>query len=105
MRVRVRARIRFRSSVRVTDGEGQAKERPDHDADDGAGGINVAVTSLATVDCTPPLISGVQAGNIEPRSADISFTTNEPASGSVHYGVACDQLTETSTSNTSFKIK
>ncbi|MBD3869397.1 MAG: hypothetical protein IFK94_14850, partial [Acidobacteria bacterium] len=69
------------------------------DADDGAGGMNVPVTAVATVDCTPPLISGVQAGNIEPRSADVSFITDEPASGAVNYGTSCGQLTDTSSSN------
>jgi len=62
------------------------------DADDGAGGTNVTVTDTATVDCTPPVITGVQATDIEPRSATISFNTNEPARSTVRYGASCGAL-------------
>ncbi len=68
------------------------------DADDGAGGTNITVTAQAVVDCTPPLISGVQTENIEPRSAGVSFDTDEPARGTVHYGTACGQPAATANS-------
>lgn len=63
------------------------------DADNGQGGQNITVTDTAAVDCTPPVISNVQALNIGPRSATIRFTTNEPARGKVRYGLACGSLT------------
>jgi len=59
------------------------------DADDGQGGSNVLVTATATVDCTAPVISNVQVTDIGPREATITFTTNEPARSTVHYGDAC----------------
>jgi hypothetical protein len=62
------------------------------DADDGQGGVDVVVTDLATVDCTPPLITDVQAVGVLPRSASIAFTTDEPASARVRYGMECDAL-------------
>ena len=64
------------------------------DADDGQGGTNVVVTDTATVDCTAPVISNVQTTNIEPRSATVTFDTDEPANGTVRYGLACGTLTE-----------
>ena len=65
------------------------------DADDGLGGTNVEVTDTAIVDCTPPLISNVQATDVEARSATITFNTDEPARGIVYYGLSCGALTET----------
>ncbi len=65
------------------------------DADDGEGGTNVVVTDTATVDCTPPAISNVVAGNIEPRSATITFDADELVRGTVYYGESCGALTET----------
>jgi hypothetical protein len=62
------------------------------DADDGMGGTNVTVTDTATVDCTDPIITGVQAVNLEPRSADITFNTSEPAATTVRYGSSCGNL-------------
>ncbi|MCK4341648.1 MAG: exo-alpha-sialidase, partial [Phycisphaerae bacterium] len=68
------------------------------DADDGEGHYNVVVTATATVDCTRPTISNVQAINVEPRSADITFDCDELAKGTVYYGLSCGSLTETATS-------
>jgi len=65
------------------------------DADDGQGNYNVVVTDTAIVDCTPPVISNVQATNIEAREATITFTTDEPAQGTVRYGLSCGALTGT----------
>ncbi len=66
------------------------------DADDGLGGSDVVVTVEATViDCGAPLIHGLQINEIEPHSAVISFSTDEPAIGMVRFGPACDQLTQT----------
>lgn len=59
------------------------------DADDGQGGLNIQVTTNSSVDCTPPVISNPQASNIQPRSATVSFDTDEPANGLVRYGAAC----------------
>jgi len=71
------------------------------DADDGQGGQNVSVVATAAVDCTPPAISGVQTANLGPFSATVTFNTNEPARGTVRYGLACGSLTD-SASETGF---
>ncbi|MHC4611262.1 MAG: hypothetical protein ACYS7M_13035, partial [Planctomycetota bacterium] len=59
------------------------------DEDDGAGGTNVVVTDDALVDCDAPIISNVLVVDIEPRSATVTFDTDEPANGAVHYGLDC----------------
>jgi len=67
------------------------------DADDGLGGTDVEVTATAVVDCQAPLISNVQVPDVGPRDATITFETDEPANGAVHYGLTCESLTETAT--------
>lgn len=62
-----------------------------NDADNGSGSPAV-VTATATVDCVGPVITNVMATNIAPRSATVTFTTNEPASGKVLYGTSCGAL-------------
>jgi hypothetical protein len=64
------------------------------DADDGFGGMNVTVTQTSVVDCTPPVVSNVQTVDIDPRSARVTFDTNELANGRVLYGTSCAALTE-----------
>ncbi|UCC32068.1 MAG: S8 family serine peptidase, partial [Phycisphaerales bacterium] len=64
------------------------------DADDGQGGTNVTVTATATVDCTGPVISNVQVTDIGSENATVTFTTDEPATGTVRYGLSCGSLTE-----------
>ncbi len=64
------------------------------DADDGQGNQNVPVTATATIDCTPPVITGVNVTNIEPRSATVVVETDEPAFVTVRYGTDCGQLVE-----------
>ncbi|RMF71486.1 MAG: hypothetical protein D6744_17900 [Planctomycetota bacterium] len=63
------------------------------DANDGLGGTNVLVTATAPVDCTPPVISNVQVINIGPRSATVTFDTDEAANGAVRFGADCATLT------------
>ncbi len=60
------------------------------DADNGQGGYNIVVTDTAPIDCTPPGIGNVQATNIQPRSATVTFTSNEPVRGKVWYGLSCN---------------
>ena len=62
------------------------------DADNGRGGVNVEVTATAVVDCDPPVISNVQASPVQPRSATITLTTDEPARVTVRWGTACESL-------------
>ncbi len=62
------------------------------DADDGQGNFNVSVTDTADVDCTAPVISNVAAINVEARSADITFNTDEAAQSRVYYGTSCGSL-------------
>jgi hypothetical protein len=64
------------------------------DADDGQGGTNVAVTATATVDCAGPVISNVQITDISSENATVTFDTDEGATGTVRYGLACGALTE-----------
>lgn len=45
-------------------------------------------TTLAVLDTTPPAISGVQSSHVTNSSAAISWTTNEPASSQVQYGIS-----------------
>ncbi len=63
------------------------------DLDSGAGKPAVA-TSEATVDCTAPVVSLVSVPTIEPRSAVITFETDEPSTVSVRYGTSCGALNE-----------
>ena len=67
------------------------------DADDGQGHTNVVVTDTANVDCLPPQISNVQTSEIHAWSATVTFDTDEPAVGAVHYGLDCGALDETAT--------
>lgn len=69
------------------------------DADDGMGGFNIARTDTATIDCVGPVISNVQATNIAPRSATVTFNTDEVARGTVRYGTSCGNLTGTVQNN------
>ena len=57
------------------------------DANDGAGGVNVARTDTALADCVAPIITNVQATNVTGNSADITWLTNEAADSTVTYGV------------------
>ncbi len=68
------------------------------DADTGEGSPDT-VQVFATVDCTPPVISGVMATDIGPRAATVTFTTDEPASALVRWGTTCgDWIGEATTS-------
>jgi subtilisin-like proprotein convertase family protein len=65
------------------------------DADNGAGGFGI-VHDDASVDCRPPLISNVQAGEVTGFSARITWDTDEPADSAVTYGLmAPGSTTET----------
>ncbi|MCD4750598.1 MAG: hypothetical protein K8R59_14605 [Thermoanaerobaculales bacterium] len=70
------------------------------DADDGQGGTNVPVTTIATVDCTPPGISNVRTTTVEARRAVVEFDANEPVIGRVHYGTSCAALSNSASSAT-----
>ncbi len=65
------------------------------DEDDGMGGVNVVVEDEAIIDCQPPTIVDVQAINVEARTADITYTADEPVRATVHYGLNCNALNET----------
>jgi hypothetical protein len=67
------------------------------DADNGQGNYSVPVTFTATVDCTGPAISGIQTTDIGPAQATVIFNTDEPANGTVRYGLSCDSLTDAAT--------
>ncbi|MDH3628993.1 MAG: hypothetical protein OES25_15210, partial [Acidobacteriota bacterium] len=53
------------------------------DADDGMGGTNIAKTDQAIVDCTAPIISNIVTADVQPRSATITFDTDQPALGTI----------------------
>ncbi len=63
-----------------------------NDADDGTGSPAVSMDTGA-VDCTPPAISAVATTNVLPRSATVTFTTDEPARPKVRWGTSCGSLT------------
>ena len=69
------------------------------DADDGQGGTNVVVTAQGKVDldCQSPVISDVQVAEVDVDAATVTFVTDEPAIGTVRYGLACGTLTESVT--------
>ena len=63
------------------------------DADDGQGGYEVPVVTSALVDCQGPVISNVQVVDIGSETATVTFDTDEPAVGTVRYGLSCGSLT------------
>ncbi len=77
------------------------------DADTGEGSpATVQVT--ADVDCTPPVISNVMASDVQPRSATITFDTDEAASATVRWGTTCgvwDDEVSVSTLNSSHSVE
>ncbi len=58
------------------------------DEDDGNGGVNVPVTTTALIDCVGPVISAVASQNVTGNSAQVVWTTDELATGSVTYDTA-----------------
>ncbi|HNQ22952.1 MAG TPA: S8 family serine peptidase [Phycisphaerae bacterium] len=88
-------------SLSATDGSGVLLVAPGDtvtatyiDADDGLGGVNVVVTTVAPVDCVAPLVFAVQAAEVLPRAATITLQTDEPARACVLYGTDCELLTQ-----------
>ena len=67
------------------------------DADDGQGGQNVTVTDTAVVNCEGPAITDVQVTDITSDSATVTFVTDRPAIGTIHYGLACGSLPDSET--------
>ena len=63
------------------------------DGDDGLGGMNVTKIDQATIDCAPPVISNIVTVEVQPRSATVTFDTDEPAIGTVRHGTSCTALT------------
>jgi hypothetical protein len=58
------------------------------DADDGQGGMNIPRTATAGTDCRPPSLSNVAVSGVTGDGATISWTTDEPASSIVRFGLA-----------------
>jgi uncharacterized repeat protein (TIGR01451 family) len=65
--------------------EGDAITATYVDADDGEGGTGVVRTATAVADCTPPVITAVQATDVTGKSARITWTTDEKADSEVLY--------------------
>ncbi len=55
------------------------------DADDGMGQPQISVYTIEA-DCAPPTIAPVQVNNLTDTTATVSWTTSEPATGSVQWG-------------------
>ena len=55
-------------------------------------GESVEVTVSATVDCFPPAIGSVALSLLGATQAQIQFTTDEPARGTLRYGTSCGNL-------------
>ncbi|HRX84479.1 MAG TPA: fibronectin type III domain-containing protein [Phycisphaerae bacterium] len=66
----------YHFQIRVTDADGETAQTTD-----------ATFNTLAAADTTPPVISGVQA-TAGAASAVISWTTNEPATSRVEYGLS-----------------
>lgn len=58
-------------------------------ADDGHGGIDSETINIKVnnVDIEPPILSNIRTSNLTYNSATISWTTNEPATSKVEYGL------------------
>ena len=69
--------------------EGDTVTASYYDEDDGTGSPAL-VEDTALVDCTPPETSDVQAIDITPSSAVITFNASEPALGTIDYGLSCE---------------
>ncbi|MDF1809738.1 MAG: S8 family serine peptidase [Phycisphaerales bacterium] len=57
------------------------------DLDDGEGNI-VSVMASASIDCTAPTLTSTSVSNLEPRSASVDATTDEPTKITVNYGTS-----------------
>ena len=57
------------------------------DDDDGMGGTDVDKIDSAVVDCAAPVVIAVKTLDIEPRSATIQVTTDEPVQATVRVPV------------------
>lgn len=57
------------------------------DADDGQGGVDVPRQASVDIDCLAPQILAVQAGALTGSTALVSWTTDEPATSSVTWGL------------------
>ncbi len=62
------------------------------DADTGGGSPGVA-SADAIVDCVPAIVSDVTVFDVQAHRATVSFSTNEPCSPTVRYGLSCGALT------------
>lgn len=60
------------------------------DADDGSGSP-ATVQAQASIDCLPPVISGVAVVDSGGSMATVTFHTSEPASATVHIGLSCGE--------------
>ncbi|MBN1878596.1 hypothetical protein JW823_00620 [bacterium] len=97
----------FQESIDIRDsaaapGNGYIDASPDDvitgtyiDASTGFGGVNIPVTDTAVVDDTYPVISNVTIAFHDDTSATITWTTDEPCTGTVIYGLSTPD-TETS---------
>lgn len=84
----------FEGSFYTTTGSPQANEVKVTDNDtifvryldpDYCGIPNYEVLATVNTDCTPPIITNISISNITGHDAVVTFTTNEPAKGSVYY--------------------
>jgi hypothetical protein len=65
------------------------------------GGAPAIVSAVAGLDCQAPVISDIAVGPVFAQLAVITFTTDEPARGGSRWGLDCDSLTETFSSDLS----
>jgi hypothetical protein len=72
-------------------------------ASDAAGNSSTAANvtvSVANVDTTPPAIANLAAGNIQATAATITWSTNEPATSQVDYGLTIAYGSQTAPDST-----
>ncbi len=59
-------------------------------AEDISGKVNNSVSALFTVDRTSPLLTSIAIASVSQNSAQVSWTTDEPANATVHYGTSAN---------------
>jgi hypothetical protein len=67
------------------------------DADDGQGGTDVSKLATATTDCRAPTVSAVAIVAVGASEASVTWTTDEPATSVVRFGIATPPASQTST--------
>jgi subtilisin family serine protease len=69
------------------------------DADDGHGGSNIVLEASAGVDCTAPVLALLRIVDVNPPTAIVELSSDEPTRAAIHFGLSCGQLNRTAEDN------